>query len=478
MARSAAEGAQYRPLTDSEISSIHEASLVVLTETGIQVPNPPALEIFRQAGAKVDDERVKLSRALVEDGLASIPHEVLLAGRDSAQDLILSGKRVHFGTGGSPSFVLPPGTNQRRQAVLQDVAEFAWLVDRLAEVDFYVLPVTPSDIPPSALAVNRFYAALQRTQKHIMGGLINLRGAQDVFELGVLLAGSTEALRQRPFISCITSWMISPLTFDPHVTDILTFWSGQGMPVALSSAPMAGSTSPVTLAGTLTQLNAEQLAGMVYTQLIRKGSPVLAGYIPGQMNLRSGGYLGGTPEFALMQAGASQLARFYDVPIYCSAGMTDAKIPDEQAGYEKMLTLLLTALSGASFIHHAVGMLENMNLVSFEQMVLDNDIIKMVKRVLAGIATTPAHLAVEAIQRVGPGGHYLGDEHTLQFMRQEYIHPPLADRQNRESWIESGELDARARAGRLVQQILGSAQPAFLGEDQDQQIRQRFEIFL
>ena len=478
MDRHAAVGGQYQPLSESNLRDIHEASLKILAETGLRVPNPPGLEIFRQAGAVIDGERVRLSRSLVEDGLASVPHQVLLAGRDPDQDLLLAGNKVHFGTGGSPSFVLPAGADQARQATLQDVADLAWLAESLNEVDFFVLPVTPTDLPLPNLAVNRFYAALQNTRKHIMGGLIDQPGAQQVFELGSLLAGGAEALRQRPFISCMTSWMISPLTFDPHVTDILTFWSKQGLPVALSSAPMAGSTSPITLAGTLVQLNAEQLAGITYTQLVRKGTPILAGYIPGQMNLRTGGYLGGTPEFALMQAGASQLARFYDVPIYCSAGMTDAKIPDQQAGYEKMLTLLLTALSGASFIHHAVGMLENMNIVSYEQMVLDNDIVQMVKRVLRGVETSPAHLAVDAIQRVGPSGHYLEDEHTLDFMRQEYINPPLSDRQNRGAWKDSGGLDSRARAVKLVEKLLKAERPAFLDAKLDQMVREKYEIHL
>jgi trimethylamine--corrinoid protein Co-methyltransferase len=166
------------------------------------------------------------------------------------------------------------------------------------------------------------------------------------------------------------------------------------------------------------------------------------------------------------------------VPIYCSAGMTDSKLPDQQAGYEKMLTLLLTALSGASFIHHAVGMLENMNIVSYEQMVLDNDIVQMVKRVLGGVETSPTYLAVEAIQRVGPGGHYLEDEHTLQFMRSEYINPRLSDRQNREAWRESGALDSRARAANYVEKILTTERRTFLCETLDNQIRQKFDINL
>jgi trimethylamine---corrinoid protein Co-methyltransferase len=479
MPRKALSGGQYQPLATHEVRAIHEASLNVLQSPGIKVPNVEALDIFRQAGAKVNGEYVVLSQAMVEDAIASLPHRVLLAGREEDQDLILEGRCVHFGTGGSPTTVLPSGVLDWRQAFLSDVAKLAALAEALGEVDFYVLPVTPTDIPVEAIAVNRFYAALANTRKHIMGGLINLKGAQQVFELGVMLAGSAEALRGRPFISCMTSWMVSPLAFDPHVTDILTYWCRQGMPVALSSAPMAGSTSPITLSGTLVQLNAEQLAGMVYTQLVRPGTPVLAGYIPGQMNLKTGGYLGGTPEFALMQAGAAQLAQFYDVPIYCSAGMTDAKIPDEQAGYEKALTLLLTAMAGASFIHHAAGMLENMNIVSYDQMVLDNDIILMVKRVMQGIATSPAHLAVETIRQAGAGGNYLAADHTLEYMRREFVIPPLSDRSNRDDWISRGMPDSRTRAARSVEAIL--SRPRINMIDQvaiDQEIRERFAILL
>lgn len=477
MIREAAEGGQYRPLQAFEIRSIHDASLDILRLVGVEVAHAEARERFVNAGAVVEGSRVRIPRAMVEDALAGIPHEVCLASRDGANDLLLKGKRVHFGTGGSPSLVLSPYSAEVRPAVLRDVAQLATLADVLSEVDFFVLPVTPTDLPPEAIAVNRFYAALTHTTKHIMGGLINLQGARDVFEMATLIASGADALRERPFISAMTSWMVSPLTFDPHVTDILTFWCQQGMPVALSSAPMAGSTSPVTLAGTLVQLNAEQLAGIVYTQLVRRGTPVLAGYIPGQMNPSSGGYMGGTAEFGLMQAAAAQLAQFYDVPIYCSAGMSDSKIPDQQAGYEKMLTLLLTAMAGASYIHHAVGMLENMNVVSYEQMALDNDIILMIKRVLRGIQTDTERLAVEAIQRVGPGGHYLMDEHTLRHMRREFSFPRLADRNDRAMWMERGSPDARRRAAEWVQHILAEPRPSRLPEPIDRAIRARFNIW-
>jgi trimethylamine--corrinoid protein Co-methyltransferase len=316
------------------------------------------------------------------------------------------------------------------------------------------MPVFPTDVPADDAPINRFFTSVMNTTKHVMGGVGSVAGARQVIELGVLNAGSLEALQARPFLSAITSWMVSPLRLDTEVTSILLEWCRHGLPVALSSAPMAGSTSPVTLAGTLVQLNAEQLSGIVLTQLARPGTPVLAGYIPGVADMRSGGYLGGTVEFGMMQAAAAQLAHFYGVPVYGSGGMTDSKLPDAQAGYEKMSTLLLAAMGGCDYIHHAIGMITNMNSASLEQAVIDDEIVGMAMRVLRGLQVTPATLGVEAIQRVGPGGHYLLDDHTRQFMRAEHFLPALADRQSRGSWELDGKRDTRQRARARAEKLL------------------------
>ena len=272
--------------------------------------------------------------------------------------------------------------------------------------------------------------------------------------------------------------MVSPLHLDSGVTRVLLEWCKHGLPVALSSAPMAGSTSPVTLAGTLVQLNAEQLSGIVLAQLVRPGTPVLAGYIPGVADMRSGGYLAGAVEFGMMQAAASQLAHFYGVPIYGSGGMSDSKLPDAQAGAEKMATLLLAAMGGCNYIHHAIGMVTNMNAASLEQAVLDDEAVGMVLRVLQGIEMTPDALAVEAIARVGPGGHYLMDDHTLRFMRSELFHPSLADRQNRAGWEAAGKPDARTRAVARVEKLLRTHKPQDLPAAVDKTIHSKFPLFL
>lgn len=476
MARPGPVGGQYRPLSEEQIQEIHQASLNLLEQVGVHVANEQALALYRQGGARIEGQRVRIPPALVEAALASAPAEVLLAGRDPGQDVVLAGRRVYAGTGGSPTMVLDPGAGRTRPATLQDLAGLVRLADALPHCDFVVIPVTPTDVPEPHLAVNRFYASLIHTNKHVMGGVSSVDGARQVIELASLVAGGLEALRERPFVSCITSWMVSPLHLDTGVTDILIEWCRQGLPLALSSAPMAGSTSPVTLAGTLVQLNAEQLSGVVLSQLVRPGTPVLAGYIPGLADMRSGGYVGGAVEFGIMQAAAAQLAHFYRLPIYGSGGMTDSKLPDAQAGYEKMATLLLAAMGGCNYIHHAFGMVTNMNAVSREQAVIDDELVGMVMRVLRGVDVTGDSLALEAIERVGPGGHYLMDAHTLRFMRSELYNPALSDRRNRPAWEAAGSPDTRARATARLEYLLLAHDPPGLSSQIDASARDRFAI--
>ncbi len=478
MARPGPEGGQYNPLSPWQVEEIHRASLAVLETTGLLVENEAALRLYHDGGATVDGPRVRIPSAMVEAALKTVPHRVVLAGRDPSQDVVLEGKRVYAGTGGSPTQVLDPGADTPRAGTLGDLARLVRLADALEHCDFVVAPLYPTDIPKEDVPVNRFYACLRNTGKHVMGGVDSVAGARQVIRLGAMLAGGEDRLRARPFISAITSWMVSPLRLDTEVTDILLEWCAHGLPVALSSAPMAGSTSPMTLAGTLVQLNAEQLSGIVLTQLARPGTPVLAGYIPGVADMKSGGYLSGAVEFGMMQAAAAQLAHFYGVPIYGSGGMSDAKIPDAQAGYEKMATLLLAAMGGCNYIHHAIGMVTNMSAVSLEQAVIDDEIVGMAMRVLRGIDITEETMGLDAIGRVGPGGHYLMDAHTVRHMRREFFYPRVADRQARAMWEEDGKRDTRARAQERVAALLSGWQSPPWAEDADAAIRREFHIWL
>jgi trimethylamine--corrinoid protein Co-methyltransferase len=251
------------------------------------------------------------------------------------------------------------------------------------------------------------------------------------------------------------------------------------IPVALSAAPMAGSTAPVTMAGTLAQLHAEQLAGIAICQMSNPGAPVLYGGIPGRANLRSLAYLGGAVECGMMSAAIHQMAHYIKVPNYNSSGLTDSKIPDAQAGWEKALTTLLAAMGGSNYIHHAAGMLESMLAVAYEQYVIDDEIIGMSCKVLEGIPVDEEHLAIEAIADVGPGGSFITSPHTMAHMRQEYFSGNgVADQDSREKWMEKGSRDTRIRAREIAKKILAEEEKSYISPAVEKAIKEKYKIRL
>ena len=475
------QGGQFKPLTDGQVRRIHEAALSILERTGVLVEEPEALRLFQDAGAMVnsDNSRVRLPRSLVEDAVDWAPSRVLLAGRDPRWDLELEGARVHIGTGGAALNVLDLETGQRRPATLRDVAELARLVDALDNVHFYLVPVYPTDLDEDVIDVNTYYASLANTTKHVQAGVYTVQGIRDTVEMCEHVAGGAEALRERPIVSFITCWLVSPLRLATDVTTLLIETCRQRIPVVLSAAPMAGSTAPVTLAGMLAQLTAEQLSGVVLTQLAHRGAPLLIGPIPATADMQTGRYLAGAAEFGLTNAAMAQMAQFYHLPIYNSAGMTDAKTPDIQAGFEKAMSAVLAALAGSNFIHHAAGMLENMSMVAAEQFVIDNEILGMAMRVLQGVEVNDQTLALDVIDEVGPGGHFLMADHTIRHMRSEFYYPSaVVDRKGWDMWLQDGCQDALERAQGMTRDILASHQPDPLDPAVERWIRERFELRL
>jgi trimethylamine--corrinoid protein Co-methyltransferase len=294
-----------------------------------------------------------------------------------------------------------------------------------------------------------------------------------------MIAGGSERLKQNPFISIIACFAISPLKLCTQSTLIMQEAVRHQIPVALSSAPMAGSTSPMTMAGTLAQLHAEQLAGIVICQLTRPGAPILYGGIPGMANLRDLGYLGGAVEFGMMNAAIHQLAHHIKVPNYNSSGLSDSKIPDTQAGWEKALTTVLATMGGSNYVHHAAGMLESMLTVAYEQYVIDDEIIGMCCKVLKGIQVDDEHLALEAIDEVGPGGTFITSPHTMQHMRGEFFTGNgITDQNDRETWNEKGSQDTRTRAREIAKQILAQEEKSCIPAEVEQEIRGKYEILL
>jgi trimethylamine--corrinoid protein Co-methyltransferase len=474
-------GGKYGVLTEGQIAEIHQAALEVLQRVGLRVESKEFLKIYGDGGAESDFKNriVKIPAKLVEEALKAVPHRVVLHGRKPEYKMDLTGDKVHLGTGGAAVGVLDLETGEARPTTLQDQAQLARLVEGLENIHFFQCPVVPRDVSADKLDINSFYAALANTCKNVQESAHSPQAAGDVIELAAMIAGSEERLREAPFISFVTSWMVSPLKLDTHITAVLREVVQSGIPVALSSAPITGSTAPITLAGLLTQVHAEELSGIILTQLIREGAPVLYGPVPGAANLRNMSFAGGAIETALMDVAAVQMAHYIGVPIYSDAGETDSKLPDIQAGYEKAASIILVALAGGNYIHHAAGMMEGMITVAYEQYVIDNDILGMALRALQGIEVDRDHLSVEVIEHVGPGGNYLIQDHTIKHLRSnEFFIPHVADRQGREAWEAGERLDGRTRARQRAKEILSQPAENLIPEDLDQEIRKRFDILL
>jgi trimethylamine--corrinoid protein Co-methyltransferase len=385
-----------------------------------------------------------------------------------------------MGTGGAAVKVLDLDTQRVRESTLADVAQIGRLVDALDNIHFYLRACVARDIPVELLDINTYYAAVTNTTKHVTVNSFTVPSARDVIDMAAMIAGSLNALRERPLVSFTSGWTVSPLRYAPETVEVVTELVRQEIPVFLSSAPQSGATSPAALAGTLVQINAEELSGVVYTQLVKPGAPVILGYVPSVSDLRTGNFVGGAAEFGLMHAAVAQLGQFYNLPVYNSSGLADSKVPDIQAGYEKGITGMAAALAGANFIHHSAGFLESLLTVAYELYVIDDDINGSIMRCVRGIEVTDETLSIDVIDQVcrGGEGHFLGTQQSLELMNTEYYYPHTGDRQRREDWEVGGSLDMWQRARQKAREILAAHRPQPLDPELDAAIRQRFEIRL
>lgn len=469
------KGGSNRIFAESEIKEIHEASVYLMEKVGLKMHNPRVRQIFAERGAVVDDGAaiVKIPRVMLEEAVAAAPSRVLLCGREEKNDLVLEGTNTYLGTGGTVLYTLDLETGERRPTEVRDVAGYARMTDALENIAFFVINCYPQDVPSEDADVNRFYHALANTSKHVMGGIYTAEGLKSVIKLSEEIAGGKTRLLERPFVSLITLIM-SPLVMEVTYTDFLIEIVRYGLPVATPAEPLAGATGPVTLAGTVTVNNVESLAGLVLAQLIRKGHPTLYGSTASIMDMVSGTYMAGAIESALINAGCAEMAQYYQVPIYATGGMSDSKMLDCQAGYESAATVMLPALAGANYIHDAFGLLEFCTTLSYEKMVIDNEIVGMVLRAVRGIEVSPETIAADIIAEVGPGGNFLSHRHTAAHVRREFFFPRVANRQMRRDWEADGSTDTAARAREMARQILAEHRPLGFDEDLEAFLRGKY----
>ena len=465
-------------LSDDDIRYVHESSLEILEEVGLLVRNEKARKRFAEHGAIVDHETeiVRIPSAVVEKYRAMVPPTITLRGRDPAFDVTFPRKLPVIATASSAPDIVDPVTGVTRRSRSDDIARIAHLVNELPGFDLFSISTLADDAPKDQFSLTRFYAALKNCVKPCRTSVYNIREAEQVIKLGELIAGSKEAYWERPFINFGYCSIVSPLTMDFDSTDTLMYFAEQGITAYGTIAPMGGLSTPLTLPGMLVIMNAEWLAAATLAQMSKAGTANKSTtFLPVFADMRDGAYAPGAIEIGMMTSAVCQMARFYNVPSGGYLGLTNSKVADAQAGFEKGMSPLLGAMSGASFIVMG-GLQDALMSFDFGQAAIDNEIALMIKRVREGFRLHARSRLGEGDQGNRAGRHVRGQSrhpgahaHGTTFM------PELADRKLREHWELEGSSTIHQRALNKAFDILSVPNSAALDPDVDARIRAGFE---
>jgi len=463
-------------LSREEIQAVHQTVLELLKDPGVKIQHEEALDIFKRGGADVDLEKqvVHIPPSLLEYALNHAPRFMKVCGRDPKYD-IKSNNGVHYSGGHGATMVFDFDTGERRPATKKDLENNVRVHDALENTHFIFPEIYPQDVPEKALDRHISQALLSNTEKPVIATAYSGPGAKDLLEMGIAIAGSEEALRQRPMFT-VSLGIISPFVFEPNRVDVLIEMCRFGHPFQVYTIPSAGTTSPVTLAGTLALMTAELLSGLVLTQLVNPGAPVrLMGYA-GTADMRSGEFTFASPEKTLMAGALAQMLRFYGVPQAVHGSTTRANVSDAQAGYETGMLNLFSALSGSDVVIECTSAsLENTAASVPEQAIIGNEICSFINRILQGIEVNPDTLAVDVIREIGVGGEYLTHDHTMAYFKAEHWDAKLGTRLPRDLWEEKGAMDIRARAREKYKEILATHQPKPLAPEAQKKLQQIVE---
>jgi trimethylamine--corrinoid protein Co-methyltransferase len=412
---------------------------------------------------------VKAPGHLIEEAIDLAPSRYTLAARDGAQDLPLDGNHVYLGTDGCGIHVIDLDTGELRRSHLADVADIARVADYLPEIAFHWVAVSAQDCPPETRGLHELLAVWQNTTKHVQTeSIYSSHEARAGVEMAALIAGGRDRLRKRPLLS-IMECTLAPLGHDSGSLEAALIGAEAGLPVGFMTMASCASTGPATMAGTLVVGNAEVISGLALIELAHPGTPIFYAAAQTAMDLRTGAYTGGGPEDFLFGAATNALADFYDVPLSMGSFATGAKEPDWQAGIENSLSTLMASLAMSDMLL-GVGLLDGSRIWSYEQMLMDCEIFSIVQKMMEGIPINDETLALDAIHRVGPGGHFLTQDHTREHMRDLWLHS-LMDRRPYSEWAAKGD-GARDWACAEARRILHTHHPTPLDPQLEEELKQ------
>lgn len=463
--------AQFRVLSDDQIEEIFHAALDVLERVGTRVYGEEGLALLRDAGCLVSDsDLVRIPSWLVKDALNTAPQRIVVAGRDRRQRVVLEKDKIYFGTGSDCPSLVDPYTDEVCKYTYQDVYNAARISDALPHIDFHMSLGLTSGVPVLTYDRHQFLAMMQGTSKPLVITSVDKEGLADQYRMACQVLGGSEEFARAPlFVIYIEP--SSPLSHSVEAVEKILYSAETGIPAIYTPCTMCGATAPVTLAGGMVQCLAECLVGVVLAQLKRRGAAVIIGGVQSAIDMATSILSYGAPEMVLLSAAMTDVAKWLRLPMFSTAGCSDAKALDQQAAIESAMSVTVAALSGANLIHD-VGYLESGLLGSFDMLVMSNEVIGMAKRILAGVTVTPETLAVDVIEQVGPGGHYLTQHHTRQHFKSELWFPTLMDRQMRRGWEASGGKTMAERVRAQVKDILEHHQPLPIPAEVEARLRE------
>ena len=457
-------------LTKEQMDQIHTASMEVLAETGTVVHHPEALDLLDRAGAKIKDgKHLYIPEKLIADALAAAPSSVTVYDRHGEPAMILQGKNVYYGTGSDCPYLLDIDTGKRIDFNCEDVTKAVRLVDALPNIDFTMSNGLAADVDPFKQYQHKFAIMTRNTTKPQVIIAEDGKCIEDIANMAACVVGNRETLSDKPYF-VLYAEPTSPLVHTREAVEKLLFMAENKLPINYSPGMMAGASGPTTIAGAVTLANAEILAGLVIHQLKNPGAPFIFGAGMSPIDMASMQPTYSAPEAMVAQAGLCQLGRsLYSLPTWGFAECSASKVCDEQAINEASTYIMMAGLMGTNLVHD-VGYLESGLTYSFDLLVMCDEFIGQMRRNMEGIVVDEEHLAVAAINRVGPGGNFLGDDHTVAHFRQNWF-PGITDRNTFDTWNSRGATTMGQRAKEKIKNIVDEHQPETLDPGIDSQIQ-------
>lgn len=460
-------------LTQEQVERIHDASLELLEEVGLKVRYEPARELFKQHGCSVDGERVKFPRAVVEKYRKLAPPTFTFHGRDPKFDKTIPQDSPVIVTASSAPDIIDPITGLERRAESKDIARIAHLINELPGYDMFSISTLADDAPAAQFTISRLYPSIKYCLKPIRVTTTDHKDTLSIMEMAYMVAGGKEAYKEHPFLTHHYCPVVSPLTMDNLSTENVMYFAAEGLPVYPTIVPNAGLTSPMSIAGTLAQGNAEFLSALVLMQMVKAGTPTIYATLGTVADMRSGAYTSGAIECGMLHMAFAQMARFYNVPAGGYVGLTNAKINDAQSGYETGMSGIAGLLGGMDMFNIG-GLIDALKTFDFAKAVIDDEVAQMMKRMKRGINFSDEELGLSLIKEIGPGGSFITAKHTIGRMKTEAVMTKLADRDARTIWVKKGSMDIHTRAMKKVKEIMANNTAPLISPELDERLRAAF----